>query len=236
MIGVIGWAAILTLVLLWEGAALITRTPDWPTLSDIMRIISRPLLGRWALFALWMWAGWHLFVRGWMFFLQGAPRSPSLDPGARSNGQAAVLTPVAGEPLFGTEVTALLTLYVVVLALLAYCGIQIGRNARAVYRAEPQAGWRAAASHVGITILGGCCLFLVALVVYYMAIARESTHSLLQVVAEALSLTALVVVPGFAALTILYRLRGAARGGLRARDRRFPNAPLRRNRKTRDRG
>jgi hypothetical protein len=27
-------------------------------------------VGRWAVFALWLWFGWHLFVRGWHFFLR----------------------------------------------------------------------------------------------------------------------------------------------------------------------
>jgi len=27
-------------------------------------------VGRWALFALWLWAGWHFFVRGWHFLLR----------------------------------------------------------------------------------------------------------------------------------------------------------------------
>jgi hypothetical protein len=27
-------------------------------------------LGRVLLFALWLWLGWHLFVRGWSFFLR----------------------------------------------------------------------------------------------------------------------------------------------------------------------
>jgi hypothetical protein len=25
---------------------------------------------RWALFALWLWFGWHTFVRGWHFLLR----------------------------------------------------------------------------------------------------------------------------------------------------------------------
>jgi hypothetical protein len=26
--------------------------------------------GRWVLFALWLWFGWHFFVRGWRFLLR----------------------------------------------------------------------------------------------------------------------------------------------------------------------
>jgi hypothetical protein len=27
-------------------------------------------VGRWALFALWLWVGWHIFIRGWHFLLR----------------------------------------------------------------------------------------------------------------------------------------------------------------------
>jgi hypothetical protein len=33
--------------------------------------VTRYPLGRWALFALWLWWGWHTFVRGWHFLLRG---------------------------------------------------------------------------------------------------------------------------------------------------------------------
>jgi hypothetical protein len=41
-----------------------------PTLSDTFRAIMRYPVGRWALFALWLWFGWHIFVRGWHFLLR----------------------------------------------------------------------------------------------------------------------------------------------------------------------
>jgi len=40
-------------------------------MSDIFRTIMRPLLGRVVVFGLWLWLGWHLFIRGWRFFLRG---------------------------------------------------------------------------------------------------------------------------------------------------------------------
>lgn len=30
-------------------------------------------VGRWALFGLWLWFGWHTFVRGWHFLLPEPP-------------------------------------------------------------------------------------------------------------------------------------------------------------------
>jgi len=41
-----------------------------PTLSATFRAIMRYPFGRWALFALWLWFGWHVFVRGWHFLLR----------------------------------------------------------------------------------------------------------------------------------------------------------------------
>ena len=43
---------------------------DVPTLSATFRAIMRYPFGRWALFALWLWFGWHIFVRGWHFLLR----------------------------------------------------------------------------------------------------------------------------------------------------------------------
>jgi hypothetical protein len=43
---------------------------DVPTLSATFRAIMRYPFGRWALFAVWLWFGWHIFVRGWHFLLR----------------------------------------------------------------------------------------------------------------------------------------------------------------------
>jgi hypothetical protein len=39
-------------------------------MSDIFRGGDAPGLGRALLFGLWLWLGWHLFLRGWTFFLR----------------------------------------------------------------------------------------------------------------------------------------------------------------------
>jgi len=36
----------------------------------MFRTAMRPLLGRSIVFGVWLWIGWHLFVRGWSFFLR----------------------------------------------------------------------------------------------------------------------------------------------------------------------
>ena len=48
----------------WEGLAL-AQVSGVPSLSDVVRVIMRYPAGRWALFALWLWAGWQLFIHRW---------------------------------------------------------------------------------------------------------------------------------------------------------------------------
>ena len=63
MIGVVGWALIAAAALAWEWIGLRARGDEWPTVSDLVRWAMRSPVGRWVLFALWLWLGWHLFVR-----------------------------------------------------------------------------------------------------------------------------------------------------------------------------
>src|SRR5438445_6257898 len=68
-VGIAGWVVIVGAFLVWQGLALV-YTPTWPTMSEIFRTAMRPLLGRSIVFGVWLWIGWHLFVRGWGFFLR----------------------------------------------------------------------------------------------------------------------------------------------------------------------
>jgi len=69
-VGVIGWAVIIGAFVAWEGLGVVNDHDRWPTISDMLRAVTRPVAGRWILFSLWLWLGWHLFVRGWQFFLR----------------------------------------------------------------------------------------------------------------------------------------------------------------------
>ena len=69
LVGYLVWAALFGALFAWEGLSL-ARVASLPTLSDVFRVIMRYPVGRWALFALWLWAGWHFFVRGWHFLLR----------------------------------------------------------------------------------------------------------------------------------------------------------------------
>jgi len=69
LIGYLAWAVLFGAVFAWEGLAL-ARVTGVPSFSDVVRLIMRYPVGRWALFALWLWAGWHLFIRRWLFLLR----------------------------------------------------------------------------------------------------------------------------------------------------------------------
>ena len=69
LIGYLAWAVLFGAVFAWEGLALAGVT-GVPSLSDVVRVILRYPAGRWALFALWLWAGWQGFIRRWLFLLR----------------------------------------------------------------------------------------------------------------------------------------------------------------------
>jgi hypothetical protein len=75
LIGYLVWAVLFGAFFAWEGLAL-AAFHRYPTLSDAVRVIMRYPLGRWALFALWLWLGWHFFIRGWHFLLRPGPQDP----------------------------------------------------------------------------------------------------------------------------------------------------------------
>jgi hypothetical protein len=68
-VAVVGWLVVFGALLGWQGLML-AHGPPWPTMSSMLRAFMHPLPGRVVLFGLWLWIGWHLFIRGWTFFLQ----------------------------------------------------------------------------------------------------------------------------------------------------------------------
>jgi hypothetical protein len=70
VLGYLAWAVLFGALFAYEGLALSHISGQVPTLSATMRAIMRYPFGRWALFALWLWAGWHFFIRGWQFLLR----------------------------------------------------------------------------------------------------------------------------------------------------------------------
>jgi hypothetical protein len=68
-LAIIGWVAIVAVAFVWEGIGL-ARGTEWPTVSDMLRSFMSFWAGRVLVFAMWLWLGWHLFIRHWEFFLR----------------------------------------------------------------------------------------------------------------------------------------------------------------------
>jgi TRAP-type C4-dicarboxylate transport system permease small subunit len=126
VIGYALWALLLAGALVLEGLGLTHTGHLWPTVSDLFRSLTRPVLGRWIFFALWLWVGWHLFIRGWEFFLRG--------DGAQKPSESVAKTFRA-------------TSFQVVLPLLAVfvLFVLIGRSSHRLLASEDEAGITAAA-------------------------------------------------------------------------------------------
>jgi Family of unknown function (DUF6256)/Family of unknown function (DUF6186) len=76
-VGYLVWAALIGALIAWEGIGLARPDDAVPTLSDAVRALMRYPVGRWVLFALWLWLGWHAFVRGWHLPLRGSAGAAS---------------------------------------------------------------------------------------------------------------------------------------------------------------
>ena len=157
MIGIVGWVVLVGLLLAWEGLAIALDRPGWPSSSDMLRAVSRPVVGRWLLFGAWLWLGWHLFMRGWSFFLAG--------PGARTPPRS---SKTAGQ-LFTQVVVPLLVAYLGWLAVLA-----AGRRDRLRGATRPSSpgvvSARRRAWYLGVSLTGGYVAF-VALIGMYAAVS-----------------------------------------------------------------
>jgi hypothetical protein len=66
---IVGWIIVFGAVLGWQAFMLVQGPPS-PTMSSMLRAFMRPVAGRVLLFGIWLWIGWHLFIRGWGFFLR----------------------------------------------------------------------------------------------------------------------------------------------------------------------
>ena len=197
--GYIAWAVVFAAVIVVEALGLTLRGHQWPTLSDIFRVAMRPEWSRWLLFALWVWAGWHFFIRGWTFFLRGdGPRNP------RHN--------------LGGGKTLTQTIQQVIIPLLAFYAVLVTPVVlawRAHRRGEmtgppaPHAGARAAARdplgfarHVAITMACGYALFAAAMGVYELIAGHSAAGIFPAAAREGAVLTFLIALPAFVLLTL----------------------------------
>jgi hypothetical protein len=222
MIGVVGWGVIFAVILLWEGAALVTSIDNWPSLSDILRIATRPVLGRWALFALWLWVGWHLFVRGWRPFLRDLPMLPPARQGRTRPVPGVLALPSGLDRLLRGDVIPLLVLYLLIVGLLVYCARELrreeGRSPRvsdlSITTATPV--WPRLLSLIATTAAAGYALFLLAIGVYYGAVIKQP-GTFLEAVTGGGFLDFGIAVPGFVLLSAGQRFGERARARHRPR-------------------
>jgi Family of unknown function (DUF6186) len=63
VMGVAVWALVIGVFLGYQGFCLLSDDDRWPPITEIFRDVIRYPVGRWVLFGLWLWLGWHLFIR-----------------------------------------------------------------------------------------------------------------------------------------------------------------------------
>lgn len=199
MIGVAGWVVLVGLLLAWEGLAIAFDRPGWPSTSDMLRAVTRPVVGRWLLFGAWLWLGWHVFMRGWSFFLAG--------PGARTPPRS---SKSSGE-LFAQVVLPLLASFVGWLVLVA-----AGQRER-IRRTEGSHSGGAVVSlgrrvrHIAVTVTGGYATFVALIGTYAVVSGRPGGGVLRGAVRDGAFLAFAVAVPVFLLVCVAQALRGSRR-------------------------
>jgi Family of unknown function (DUF6186) len=197
--GFVAWAVLFAAMIVVEALGLTLRGHQWPTLSDIFRVAMRPEWSRWLLFGLWIWVGWHFFIRGWTFFLRGAgPREPRHSLG--------------GGKTFTQIVQQVIVPLVAFYAVLAGPILLAWRSHRRGERPEPpvpHAGALAAAArprafarYALITMAAGYVLFAAAMGVYQLIAGRPADGIFLSAAREGAVLAFAIALPVFAVLTI----------------------------------
>lgn len=197
-VGLIGWAVLLGLFLAWEGLGLMYGRQNWPSMSDLLRTVSRPVVGRWILLALWLWVGWHLFVRGWQPFLRGTPQAGTLLPAG-----ALTMSHIIRQVVIPLSAT-----YLALLGMIATYARGHGRvsgrpaHGRARHlRAEGSPGARHVIRGVALTLATGYIAYLAMILLYYAAVADQTTRFLRAAATGGAFITFVVALPGLLLLS-----------------------------------
>ncbi len=181
-LGLVGWAVVLGLGLAWEGLGLVFGREHWPSMSDLLRGLSRPVAGRWLLLALWIWLGWHLFVRGWRPLLSGPPPSGGSLAAALSFG-----------PIVHRVLVPLGLAYAAVL-------LMIGRTRRPNpplgADGDPRPSAVVLFRHIVLTMTVGYLAFVVLVVSYYAWVANQTPQFVRAAASGGAFITFGVAVPG----------------------------------------
>ena len=196
--GFVAWAVLFAALMVVEALGLTLRGHQWPTLSDIFRVALRPEWSRWLLFAIWLWAGWHFFIRGWTFFLRGAgPREPRHNLGGGKSSTQIV-----------QQVVIPLLAFYAVLVTPVVMAWRARRRGNWPEPAAPHGGVRAAtiepgrfARRVLVTMLGGYVLFSAAMGVYELIAGHPAAGIFPAAAREGAVLAFAIALPAFALAT-----------------------------------
>jgi hypothetical protein len=198
-LGLAGWAVVLGLGLAWEGLGLVFAREHWPSMSDLLRGLSRPIAGRWLLLALWIWLGWHLFVRGWHPLLRGSPLSGG-SPAALSFGQIVrhVVVPL------GLAYAAVLT----AMAIRWRSVIRGSKRAKEVaITGYGRPGVVMLVRRVALTMAAGYVSFVVLVVSYYAWVADQTPQFVRAAASGGAFITFAVALPGLLLMSGVDALR-----------------------------
>jgi Family of unknown function (DUF6256)/Family of unknown function (DUF6186) len=192
----VGWLVVVALLLTWEGIGLTRNRDGWYTISDLIRVVTATRVGRWLLFAGWLWLGWHLFVRGWRFFLESLPPVRPRPTGPGPAQSAAQLLKDDVGPMLVTFALAVLGVAI------WYRTTMVGPRPPGPALLHPRSV-RGRLRDVAGTIVGGYLLFLALDLSYYALVAGQSPLFLRQAIAGGTFLAFVAAPLGFAAITAL---------------------------------
>jgi hypothetical protein len=200
---------LLAAALVLEGLGLTLAGHQWPTVSDLFRSLTRPALGRWIFFALWLWAGWHFFIRGWEFFLRGS--------GAHTPSRS-------GE---GRAIRATITQVVLPLLVLFVLLFIVGRSSRRLNTSDDEAGVttgthdraeleparRPAAflRYAVVTLVAGYALFVAVIGIFQLIAGSSASGDVGSAISYGAFLAFGVALPAFFAVALITTVVGRMR-------------------------
>ncbi len=202
MVGFVLWAVLFAGMVVVEGLSLTQKGEGWPSLSDLLRAATRPAWGRWVALAIWLWLGWHMFIRGWLFFLRGsgAEEPPKAPGGGKSAAE------ILGQVVFPLAVLygALATMLVAGWRARRSLGLEawLRRSATAVLTDRP-----AFVRYTLVTIGASYLLFVAAMGFYQLVIGHPAGGVATSALTGGAFLAFGLELPVFVAVSVVWSLR-----------------------------